>query len=48
MKAIFTDPGFKIAMIRLSVKFLDWWLMAIEKRKAINRNAVANEAVINQ
>jgi hypothetical protein len=43
-----TDPGFKIAMIRLGVKFLEWWLIAMEKRKVINRNAVANEAVVNQ
>lgn len=44
MKAIFTDPGFKIAMIRLGVKLLEWWLMAMEKRRTINKNAVANEA----
>jgi len=48
MKAIFTDPGFKIAMIRIGVKFLEWWLMAIEKRKALNRNAVVNETGTNQ
>jgi hypothetical protein len=47
MKTIFTDPGFKIAMIRLSVKLLEWWLIAMEKRKAINRNAVVNETGTN-
>jgi len=43
MKAIFTDPGFKITMIRLGVKLLECWLRTMEKRRAINRNAIANE-----
>jgi hypothetical protein len=43
MRAIFTDPGFKIAMIRLALKLLECWLMAKEKRRTINRSAIANK-----
>ena len=48
MKVILTDPGFEIVMIRVGVKLLEWWWMATEKRKIINRNAVVNETKTKQ
>jgi len=45
MRIVFTDPGFKIASIRIGVKLLEWWLIAIEERKSINRNAITKETI---
>lgn len=46
MNEYFTNPGFKVAVIRLAVKILEWRLTAAYNKKTVNKSHVAKQALL--
>jgi len=45
METMFSNPGFKIAMIKLTLKLIELLLIELDKRKTRSRRAITNESI---